>query len=138
MNSADDTTPPTVEDARKPIRDIPARFADDSPLPGASALQAFSRFWTRYPIFTGRASRSEFWWWTLLNAVIALALLAIGRAVDVSTGMTSAFWEGDRPRGRPGARRASCTGSGDSRRSSPACHSAPDACTTPITAGGGS
>lgn len=95
MSSADEHRPTTTAADGKDGRRIPARFADDSPLPGASALQAFSRFWTRYPIFTGRASRSEFWWWTLLNAVIALTLLAIGRAVDVSTGMTSAFWEGD-------------------------------------------
>lgn len=35
------------------------------PLYGASFGQAVSRFFTKYATFSGRASRSEFWWVTL-------------------------------------------------------------------------
>lgn len=45
------------------------------PLYGASFGQAISRFFKKYATFTGRASRSEFWWVALLvflvNAVIS-------------------------------------------------------------------
>ena len=93
MSSADEHAV-TAETDRKDDRRIPARFADDSPLPGAGPIQAFLRFWKRYPIFTGRASRSEFWWWVVVHAVIVTALLVIGRGVDVATGVTAGFWEG--------------------------------------------
>ncbi|MGG7452824.1 DUF805 domain-containing protein [Plantibacter auratus] len=96
MSSADEhaVTANAAEADRKDDRRIPARFADDSPLPGAGPIQAFLRFWKRYPIFTGRASRSEFWWWVVVHAVIVTALLVIGRGVDVATGVTAGFWEG--------------------------------------------
>lgn len=42
----------------------------DAPLRGASFGQAFTRFFKKYATFHGRASRSEFWWWFLANAVI--------------------------------------------------------------------
>jgi uncharacterized membrane protein YhaH (DUF805 family) len=42
----------------------------DAPLRGASFGQAFVRFWKKYVTFHGRASRSEFWWWFLANAII--------------------------------------------------------------------
>ena len=34
----------------------------DAPLREASFGQAFVRFWKKYVVFHGRASRSEFWW----------------------------------------------------------------------------
>ena len=39
----------------------------DAPLRGATFGQAFTRFFKKYAIFHGRASRSEFWWWFLAN-----------------------------------------------------------------------
>ena len=51
------------------------------PLPGASIGQAFVRFWTRYAVFTGRASRSEYWWWTLIQVVVYLAVVAVAGAL---------------------------------------------------------
>lgn len=37
---------------------VPRRF----PLYGANPLDAFVRFFTKYAVFSGRASRSEYWW----------------------------------------------------------------------------
>ena len=58
---------------------------DDAPLPGASFGQAVTRFFTRYTTFSGRASRSEYWWVALFNflvltvASILAALAGAGR-----------------------------------------------------------
>ncbi len=48
------------------------------PLYGASLGQAFGRFWRKYADFTGRASRSEFWW-----AYLCVVLLGAGSYVAV-------------------------------------------------------
>jgi len=63
------------------------------PLYGASFGQAFRRFWTKYATFSGRASRSEFWWWYLANAIVVAVLYAItaiggfaGATYDATTG----------------------------------------------------
>lgn len=53
----------------------------DAPLPGASIGTAWSRFWHKYAVFTGRASRSEFWWWALIALVVSLVLNGLDRAV---------------------------------------------------------
>jgi len=53
--------------------------AGDEPLYGASIGQAYSRFWQRYVLFYGRASRSEFWWVLLINAVIGVVLSSLSR-----------------------------------------------------------
>ena len=50
----------------------------DAPLRGASFGQAFARFFKKYVIFHGRASRSEFWWWFLANWVISGVLYGTG------------------------------------------------------------
>ncbi|MDD7929353.1 DUF805 domain-containing protein [Microbacterium thalli] len=44
------------------------------PLYGASFGQAFGRFWRKYATFSGRASRSEFWWWYLAQALVVTAI----------------------------------------------------------------
>lgn len=46
----------------------------DQPYYGASFGAAFVRFWTKYATFSGRSSRSEFWWWAL--AWVAIGLVA--------------------------------------------------------------
>ena len=40
------------------------------PLPGAGFGQAVKRFFKKYATFSGRASRSEYWWVMLFNGVI--------------------------------------------------------------------
>lgn len=49
----------------------------DSPLPGATFGQAVSRFYGRYSTFSGRASRSEYWWVSLYFGIV----MAIGAVV---------------------------------------------------------
>lgn len=47
---------------------------------GASAPQAWRRFVTKYFVFSGRASRSEFWWWMLAFVVVSVALSLTNKA----------------------------------------------------------
>ncbi|SDH59105.1 Uncharacterized membrane protein YhaH, DUF805 family [Leifsonia sp. 98AMF] len=51
-----------------------------APLYGATIGQAIKRFFTKYADFTGRASRSEYWWWILFSVIVAIVLevLALG------------------------------------------------------------
>jgi len=37
----------------------------------ATIGQAASRFWRKFAVFSGLASRSEFWWWALIAFVIS-------------------------------------------------------------------
>jgi hypothetical protein len=46
----------------------------DKPLYGATFGQAISRFFKKYATFSGRASRSEYWWWVLASAIISAVL----------------------------------------------------------------
>jgi uncharacterized membrane protein YhaH (DUF805 family) len=48
-----------------------------APLYGASFSDAVGRYWRKYAIFSGRASRSEFWWWALAQFIVVAILLAI-------------------------------------------------------------
>ena len=56
----------------------------DRPYPGCPPLQAIERFFRNYATFSGRASRSEFWWAMLLMGVAEAALGALGAASDIS------------------------------------------------------
>jgi uncharacterized membrane protein YhaH (DUF805 family) len=65
-------------------------MSDDSPQPGGVALrdpfvgapftEALRRFWKKYTVFTGRASRSEFWWWWITSLGIGLVLQLVPQA----------------------------------------------------------
>jgi uncharacterized membrane protein YhaH (DUF805 family) len=64
-----------------------------APLYGATFGQAFVRFWKKYARFDGRASRSEYWWWTLAAAIVGLVLSGLvlglgfsGATTDPETG----------------------------------------------------
>lgn len=50
-----------------------------APLYGATLGDAVRRFFTKYATFSGRASRSEYWWWFLVSFVVSgvLQLLAV-------------------------------------------------------------
>ena len=50
----------------------------EAPLRGATFGQAFARFFKKYVIFHGRASRSEYWWWFLAHWVISGRALRLG------------------------------------------------------------
>ena len=45
-----------------------------APLYGASLPAAVSRFFKKYATFSGRASRSEYWWWTLVAVIVSMIL----------------------------------------------------------------
>ena len=49
-----------------------------APYYGASLGTSFSRFWRKYATFSGRASRSEYWWWVLISVIVAAIFLIIG------------------------------------------------------------
>ncbi|GAA3318996.1 DUF805 domain-containing protein [Arthrobacter ramosus] len=53
------------------------------PYYGAPIGEAARRFFKKYATFTGRASRSEYWWWALISGVVAIVLNII-----VSAGAT--------------------------------------------------
>lgn len=65
-----------------PAGPAPADQDLDLPLYGATAGQAARRFWRKYATLRGRASTSEFWWWTLIATVVSLALQLIAAAVS--------------------------------------------------------
>lgn len=50
------------------------RVALEQPYYGAPIGAAVQRFFKKYATFTGRASRSEYWWWVLVNAVVLAVL----------------------------------------------------------------
>jgi len=49
-----------------------------APLYGAGPVVAVTRFFRKYADFTGRASRSEYWWVVLANTVLYLVLGVVG------------------------------------------------------------
>jgi uncharacterized membrane protein YhaH (DUF805 family) len=56
-----------------------------APWYGISFGKAVGRFFKKYATFSGRASRSEFWWWYLANAIVGIVLgilYAIGFATS--------------------------------------------------------
>ena len=50
------------------------------PLYGASLGDAVRRFFKKYATFTGRASRSEYWWWYLVSFVVTGVLQGLALA----------------------------------------------------------
>ncbi|WP_426225158.1 DUF805 domain-containing protein [Pseudarthrobacter sp. DSP2-3-2b1] len=47
-----------------------------APLYGASLPDAVIRFFKKYGTFSGRASRSEYWWWVLVNGIFIILFYA--------------------------------------------------------------
>ncbi|MFJ4211025.1 DUF805 domain-containing protein [Paenarthrobacter sp. NPDC089675] len=45
-----------------------------APYYGAPIGAAIQRFFKKYATFTGRASRSEYWWWTLVAGIVGIVL----------------------------------------------------------------
>lgn len=48
-----------------------------APLYGATLPQAVQRFFKKYATFSGRASRSEYWWWALVSVGVSIVLQII-------------------------------------------------------------
>ncbi|MGO1515998.1 MAG: DUF805 domain-containing protein [Arthrobacter sp.] len=68
----------------------------DQPLYGASFGQAIKRFFKKYATFSGRASRSEFWFFALFNAIVYTVFygLAIGFGLAGSDPVTGEMGAG--------------------------------------------
>ena len=61
------------------------------PLYGAGIGQALQRFFKKYATFSGRASRSEYWWWMLVNFAVVTVLaswtsISAAGSIDPVTG----------------------------------------------------
>jgi uncharacterized membrane protein YhaH (DUF805 family) len=56
-----------------------------APLYGATFQQAVRRFFKKYTVFHGRASRSEYWWWALVSFAVSIVLQIL-----ISTGTAGA------------------------------------------------
>lgn len=74
-----------------PQNNFPTSVPINQPLYGASFGQAVKRFFTKYATFSGRASRSEYWWFMLFNAIVVtvltIAAIVLGIAgADPATG----------------------------------------------------
>uniref|UniRef100_A0A942Y7N8 DUF805 domain-containing protein n=1 Tax=Neobacillus citreus TaxID=2833578 RepID=A0A942Y7N8_9BACI len=52
----------------------PGGVALREPFYGAPFAEAVRRFWRKYTVFTGRASRAEYWWWWITSFAIGLVL----------------------------------------------------------------
>lgn len=60
-----------------------------APYYGAPIGAAVKRFFKKYTVFTGRASRSEYWWWALIAAVVNFVLQLLTTILG-ATGATMA------------------------------------------------
>ena len=72
--------PPSYGQYAAPTATVPL----DKPYYGCSFQEAFLRFWKKYTVFKGRASRSEFWWWVLAAFGIANMWMAVFADVGVA------------------------------------------------------
>jgi uncharacterized membrane protein YhaH (DUF805 family) len=54
-------------------------------------MEAVKRFWKKYAVFAGRASRSEYWWWALVSAIVSGILNAAGSTTDGRTTTSAAL-----------------------------------------------
>ncbi|RKR76043.1 DUF805 domain-containing protein [Frondihabitans australicus] len=68
------------------------------PLYQATIGQAWTRVWRKYFTFSGRASRSEFWWWILVSYLVTTVLQTLVRSFGESSSpgailnVASAIW----------------------------------------------
>ncbi|MFS0728453.1 DUF805 domain-containing protein [Curtobacterium sp. 1P10AnD] len=58
----------------------PGGVALRDPFYGAPFVEAVRRFWRKYTVFSGRASRAEFWWWWITSFAVGLALQLVPQA----------------------------------------------------------
>jgi uncharacterized membrane protein YhaH (DUF805 family) len=56
-----------------------------APYYGAPFPAAVKRFFKKYATFTGRASRSEYWWWTLVSVGVGIILNILINAGSTTT-----------------------------------------------------
>lgn len=71
-----------------------------APYYGAPFPAAVKRFFKKYATFSGRASRSEYWWWTLVAVAVSIVLNII---ISAGAPATTASSLGGGPANGPGA-----------------------------------
>lgn len=59
-----------------------ARSFDDTPQPGADLGEAVRRYFTRWRVFSGRASRAEYWHVALLQLVVSGGFYVVARGLE--------------------------------------------------------
>ncbi|MEL0626083.1 DUF805 domain-containing protein [Salinibacterium amurskyense] len=64
---------------------------ESAPLPGASMRVAMRRFFDRSFRMRGRASRSEYWWWMLVNLVLVTTLQVVGPLIIAGRPLSDAL-----------------------------------------------
>jgi uncharacterized membrane protein YhaH (DUF805 family) len=69
----------------QPAYGAPSSVPLELPYYGAPPVEAVKRFWKKYAVFAGRASRSEYWWWALASAIVSGILNAAGSTADGRT-----------------------------------------------------
>lgn len=57
-----------------------------APYYGAPFPVAVKRFFKKYATFSGRASRSEYWWWMLVSILVTLGLTALSGGLTAEAG----------------------------------------------------
>lgn len=63
----------------------PGGVALHDPFYGVPFTEAVRRFLRKYTVFTGRASRAEFWWWWLTSFAIGLVLQLVPQVFTPDT-----------------------------------------------------
>ena len=63
----------------------------DAPILGATPGAAVGRYFRKYAVFSGRASRSEYWWIALLSLVIYGVGGALAGVIQAATAGTNAY-----------------------------------------------
>jgi uncharacterized membrane protein YhaH (DUF805 family) len=63
----------------------PSPPALDMPHYGISFIDAIKRGFKKYATFSGRASRSEYWWWALFSFIVYLVLLVPAYVLGITT-----------------------------------------------------
>lgn len=77
-------TPPPYGQPHQPYPAYPGYPQDGGEPPlwlphyRCSPVVAVKRFFRKYVVFSGRASRAEYWWWALAYAVAWLVLIIVG------------------------------------------------------------
>lgn len=73
------------------------RFGQEPPLSdpwyGIGFGRAIQRFFKKYAVFSGRASRSEVWWLVLFNALVSMALSPLGLISPTVNTWVGYAWE---------------------------------------------
>ncbi|MDQ0028691.1 DUF805 domain-containing protein [Arthrobacter bambusae] len=69
----------------------PGSFPLELPYYGAPPVEAVKRFWKKYAVFYGRASRSEYWWWFLASTIVSGVLNVAGSTGSGSTSTSTSL-----------------------------------------------